>query len=89
MKKDMKILQLVCSSIIVFFLFIFMVVLAFSDVLWGEISGFGRRNDATYLLKDDPEGFWLNVVLWGGLFLFLLCGGVKGIVDAIRDIKKL
>ncbi len=87
MKKDMKIIQLVCVSVVVIFLFIFMGVMILTDALSGEVVGFGRSNHGSHDLNEDPEGFWRNVLAWGGMFLFIAYTGIIGLIRAIKDIK--
>lgn len=85
--KEMKVLRLVCISVLVLVFFAFMLIVIIGDFISGEMIGFGRSNSGMSHEIESPESFWLNSYALFGFLAVSAFAGVKLLLIEIKGIK--
>ncbi|WP_444939353.1 hypothetical protein [Microbulbifer sp. JMSA002] len=85
--KTMKILQLITAILLMLIALVLGAVLLANGYFSGEMGSIGRGGREQYTLADDPGGYWMNMLVGIGLWLFIAGGLIHHIVKTIRGIK--
>ncbi len=85
--KEMKYLRLIAFSLFLFVLMVALVAMIASGYFSGEMPAFGRNNHGSHALTSDPQGYWLNLIVWAGFIIFFIGVSIHEIVKSIKEIR--